>query len=428
MSILISLFLSPTLAWSGDRNPIDHSVEVEKAQRWLNSQNITYPILIFDRDAISFELARRKLNGPAKKSARVQFYQEYVISKIGLPFDNIYADQIDMYLYGATNVAAALPLYKDRLGKNKPSQCFVFANTPPGNSRLATHRLLKMDQEELYPIDAYDRLSTRMSAKELYLFSLYHEIGHCVDPRYAPYSAFHQNDSYAVHLSEAFAEIFAYLYLVKRLGIEIGTSMASYRGLFSRVVGPYLSKNGNAFAPHIKAGGAIYYLTPYLIGAHDGLVSGDINVEFEDLNQLILSSMKVVEDFKIKSRSFTALIAAMDFGFNDTLSKYKEMALHDPEFFSETHQSLVAYDAITTIIEQNAFNGNSIMKQETTSPQSFPFEELCQSLEKSNWTSYSNILNSYRNNLVSQNHDWETLEKRNQKLMHIADELDRKCR
>lgn len=422
--LFILISLTPNLAWS-----IDHQLEVESAQDWANSFQTPYPILVFDRDHLNYLFAKNQLQGDDNEGARLQFLGEYVERRIGFPLERNDLVNIDIYLTQTTGMAAALPLFEGHGSEKRYKMCSVFSLPPNGNAKVESERVTGLNINEAFEHShqSFENLSKTMDFESLYLFSLYHEVSHCLDQKYLPESHASQS-SHAVHLSEAFAEVMAYLKLTERLDPNVVEARALYRTLYSRNVGVFLAQNqmGNAFNPHYTRGGVIYYLTPYLMGAYEKLVFELKTVDFHNDPQLLLKlAEEIVENNKLSGRGFSAIGMALQEGFPKIMQRYQDYAFESPDFFYKSYLELMEYKNQTELWNQKAFKETLEEAPSLLAPP-LPLAELCETLSGEPWQ-YFETLNVYREIFNSGLYEVESNNQAYEDLNQVSAILQKEC-
>lgn len=423
--LIFIVTLTPNLAWS-----IDHQQEVYKAQQWANSFESPYPILVFDRDQLNYLFAKNRLQGDDNEDQRLQFLGEYVEKRIGFPLERNDLVNIDIYLTQTTGMAAALPLFERNGSEKKYKMCSVFSLPPNGNAQVESERVTGLNIAEAYDHshENFDRLSKTMTFEELYLFSLYHEVSHCLDQKYLPESHTSQS-SHAVHLSEAFAEVMAYLKLSERLDPKVVEARALYRTLYSRNVGVFLAQNqmGNAFNPHYTKGGVIYYLTPYLMGAYEKLVFDLKNVDFVNDPKLLMElGQEIVESHKLSGRGFSAIGMALADGFPSIIQRYQDYAFDSPDFFYKSYLELMEYKNQTDLWNERAFKETGNEASNIDAP-SLPLDALCEALMGDEWQ-YLEALKAYREVFNAGHYQTDSNNQAYEDLNQISAILQEECR
>lgn len=379
---------------------LNHQSEISRAQQWANTLERPYPIWIFDRDELNFIFVQRQVIGDEKKQERLMVIKDYVLEKTNTLLNNNELDNLDTYLSLMTDSAVALPLVTS-FASASYKFCAVFPLPPNGNAEVETERLLQLQTTSAYT-ESYSQLTKKMSLEELYLFSLYHELGHCADPIYMPQALSSTDDSQAVHLSEAFAEVFAYMALANRLGEHIAVPRSLYRTIYSRRMGEFLAKDkspGAALNPHRSRGGVIYYLTPYLMDAYEKVRFKKIKPQELSPQDLVTTiAHQIIDLNEIEHRSFTGIAMALLEDFEPTIEKYQENAFNSPEFFYTAYLQLLSYRDQTDAWLARAFL-NPVTTAHQTQPPSLPLHDLCTAIQNNDLNLYLNSINQWRDQI-----------------------------
>lgn len=410
---------------------LNHQEEIKKAQKWVNTFKRDYPILIFNRDEMIFFFTKNNLLGEEKKEARRDFIQNYIREKTGVELEKIDASSIDIYLTDAPDSALALPFEtKDKKGNPTYKFCGVFPIPPNGNQQLEIERITGINVPDAYGDYTYKRLSKKMTLKELYLFSLYHEVGHCLDKTFMPegYKSYGTPAAHTVHLSEAFAETFALLVLAKRLDRDIGQRRAFLRALYSNFIGPYLSMNPGMGDENRSSGGAIYFLSPYIMEAVEQLQFKKINLNENDPESFVEEATKIIEYKQYKGRSFAAINRSLQEGYNKTLGEYQRLSEKDPEFFYRAYVDLISFKAQIDYFIQGAFAVEEKEEREfLAEAPSPPLMELCSSASNKNWAAFEKALFLYREKINTAIYSYQSSAERYKELNHLGQSLEKSC-
>lgn len=406
---------------------LDHQEEIAVVQRLANSMGRPYPIWVFDRDDIHFLFVSHKVVGESKKTQRLELLGKYIFEKTNAELNSNDLENIDTYLSVLPESAVALPLQAS-FSSNAYKFCAVFPLAPNGNTEIETSRMLQLDFKTVYPNESYSQLSKKMSFDELYLFSLYHEVGHCLDPVYMPIVSASHDDSHAVHLSEAFAEVFAYMNLYSRFNANIADTRALYRTIYSRRMGEFLAQDssGGLMNPHRAKGGVIYYLTPYLMYAYEQIHFKKINPQNLTPQELIEATIDIVETKEIESRSFTAIALALQEGFEPIVQKYQDYAFNSPDFFYTAYLQLLSYRHQTDAWLSRAFTGPALNAQKPMAPE-IPVNDLCTSIINKDRLAFLNALSIWRDSVQKNDYDASSVRERYDIMNALQPHLDQNC-
>lgn len=404
---MIRFFLLIYLLQLPNAFALNHQEEIAIVQHLVDSMERPYPILVFDRDDINFLFVSHQVVGDSEKEKRLALLGKYIFEKTNTQLDTNDLENIDIYLSTLPESAVALPL-RSGFSTSSYKFCAVFPLAPNGNAEIETNRMLQLDFKTVYPNESYSQLSKKMSLEELYLFSLYHEVGHCLDPVFLPKASASYEDSHAVHLSEAFAEVFAYMNLSMRLNLNIADSRSLYRTIYSRRMGEFLAQEsgGGLTNPHRSNGGVIYYLTPYLMFAYEQVRFKMIDPQKLSPQQMIDTVISIIDTQDIESRSFTAIALALKEGFEPIIQKYQDYAFSSPGFFYTAYLQLLSYRNQTDAWLARAFTGPTQSQQKALAPE-LPLTDLCRAVIAKDQTSFLRALDQWRTTV--QKNDFEAL-------------------
>lgn len=267
-----------------------------------------YPVLLIDRDDLEWRFVAAHATGDARK--REQIIRDYVREKTGVLITENAAANFEPYLTVLKEAATAMPAMTDDFSTIQV--CVVFPFDPNRNQRLEIERLLQLQTAEAYGDRTYDQLRPRMSYEDSVLFSMLHEIGHCLDRTYFPRIARGDSDPYTIHQGEAFAETLGALLMVKEGREEVIDARIALRSVYTYFMEPFFVRhpqNGLGSESYVY-GGLIYYLAPVLRG-----VAGDIRSGVEDLRkrsiaEILDRALEIVAEKDVDGRTFTAIYAS----------------------------------------------------------------------------------------------------------------------
>lgn len=324
----------------------NHSKLIKRVQEKYANQFTEYPILIMDIDEISFRYLQKNAYGLSKEKEveRAHILIEYVEEKIGVELTLAESIGLEPYTTVLKESAVALPVlgrdYKKRIDYEA---CVVFPASPNSNKRLETHRILQLDTPGAYENVNYEGLQETLEYNELKLFSLYHELGHCMDRTFMPemYTSY-EPDPHDIHLAESFAEVFG-LMIMEMEGYK-GTALkrALFRNMYSVEMGKWFVANPqNGFGnPLYKAGGAIYYLVPALLEARKRLEKRKGPLVVSNLDEIKDVAADIVKTAGYEGRSFNAIKYWFFEGQDKALDMYQDYYLRMPELFDDAFGDL----------------------------------------------------------------------------------------
>ena len=192
---------------------------INEAQSTYQNAIERYPILIFNQDEIDERFLAADAYGDSKpqKVKRLEVIQKYVSEKIGVELTQVQADQYEPYLTVLKGSAVALPILKRGFNSTDYVMCAVFHASPNSNQRLELERILGLRTPDVYENQAAESIIPKLPYETLAKFSIYHEVGHCLDQTFLP-SNYQANgeDPHSVHESESFAEVMGLFLLLMR--------------------------------------------------------------------------------------------------------------------------------------------------------------------------------------------------------------------
>lgn len=327
----------------------DFSKTIEYVQKTYADPFKKYPILIFDLDEVEFRYAKAKAFGESKEKEkqRVLIVQQYVKEKTGIELEYNDASSYELYTTKLKEGAYALPTIEYVPGSHKKQykMCAVFPATPNSNKRLETERITGLKTPGAYEDVTYEGLQQKLEYNEMQLFSLYHELGHCLDPYFMPenYNVY-EVDPHMVHESESFAEVFALL-ILEREGVRgTGQTRAFLRNMYTQKMGKWFIDNPrNGFGnPLYLKGGLIYYLAPSLLAA-DEFVERNQDFLKGEIEDLLAKAKEIVDENALPGRSFHGIFRLMSEDKEKILEDYREWATNDPRFFKETYIQMLYF-------------------------------------------------------------------------------------
>lgn len=402
---------------------------VEYVQDKYATPNESHPILIFDKDEINWRFAKAKVFGKENEKKRFSIIQDYVKEFTGVELTSNQAGNFDTYLSILKNSAVALPLTEGYSSNKVYKICGVFHADANSNQRLETERLLGLNIESAYEDLEYHHLNEKLDFEEMQKFSLYHELGHCLDKRFLPEAQSSYNDAHSIHESESFAETTGLL-LLAREGIEkVASRRITMRNIYSRKIGQYLIDTpstgyGN---PNAKYGGLIYYMQPVL-KAGAAMIEEDFDfVRDSSMDELLSASELIVDQNALNSRTFNAIYSYLTEGAEMALERYREYEESMPEYFTGIIDSIMSYINETDLTIQRSFDTQREEIPFKLSLKEFTVEEFCPSFESDDREAFDQLLDSFREDLKNENGTASEQRQRQQDLMDLPESLTRIC-
>ncbi|MFG1503848.1 hypothetical protein [Halobacteriovorax sp. ZH5_bin.2] len=304
-----------------------------------------YPIVIFDKSEVVPLLKGHN------EEEQIKLLSEYMLHKFNIELEKGEAVNLIPYFGVLNGAASALPFMKGGWSKEFKF-CAVLPNGVMNDLPSEIRRVLGHSEGvDVYKNFDFSEFENLFSLDELYYFSLYHELSHCLDDIYLPKNYRSSPNGHGIHESESFAEVNALFLLAQRKGLRrLGIKRALLRKTYSKYMGPYLASDKVvAYAGDIvKQGGGVYFLSPVLIAAQRELENYRKGVLNYDLNKTLELSANIVAHHSINSRSFHALVKYFKDGREDVFDYYKELANQDPDLFLASYYDLVY---LTSILE-----------------------------------------------------------------------------
>lgn len=378
--------------------------EIKSAQSEFGNK-MKYPILIFSQDEIDELFLQKQAFGDSKESKqkRLEVIKDYVKSKINIDITLQDADQYEPFLTVLKGSAVALPLLNRGNRDNFYKMCAVFHASPNSNERLEVERILGLRTPGVYENQAYESIKAKLPYEVLGKFSLYHEIGHCLDQTFLP-STYQMSgeDAHAVHESESFAEVMGLFLLTQKGYSNIAKKRGLLRTIYSRKMGRYFAQNpGNGFGnPFFIAGGVIYYLDPALRAGEEVIKTSRGGFSQYTLDELMIHARDIVKANALNSRSFHAILRFhSEKTAEDALRQYREYTYNSPDLFFNAYSDLIVYSdyteyALSRVLDNNAVEIDS---GEFLSP--VEIRELCTLVVTEQMAELRERLNEYRQEL-----------------------------
>lgn len=323
---------------------------IEYVQTKYADKFTDYPILIFDLDEVEYRYAKAGVYGDSfeLEKKRAAIIQEYVKEKVGMDLTLQEALSYELYTTKLKEGAFALPTLIDGPNYTKVyKMCAVFPAAPNSNQRLETERITGLTTPGAYENVTYEGLQQKLTYAQMQAFSLYHELGHCMDRLFMPknYNTY-EVSAHDVHVGESYAEVFA-LMMLEREGITgTGQTRALLRNLYTQEMGKWFIDNPqNGFGnPAYLKGGIVYYLAPSLLAANEFVRNGR-NRDFLQgpIDALLLKAKEIVDEHALDGRSFHGIYRAMSEETDEVLKMYREFAVDSPSFFRTAYRDILRF-------------------------------------------------------------------------------------
>ncbi len=322
---------------------------VQYVQKTYADKFEKYPILIFDMDEVELRYAKANAfgEGKEKEKERAAIVKAYVLEKTGVELQDNEAMTYESYTTVLKSGAYAMPTL-DRSGgwgEVNYKMCAVFPASPNSNQRLETERITGLKTPGAYEDITYTGLQEKLTFEEMQQFSLYHELGHCLDQDFMPQNyAAYEVSPHDVHESESYAEVFA-LMMLEREGFKgTGRTRALLRNMYTQEMGRWFIENpNNGFGnPLYLQGGVIYYLAPTLLAANE-FVKRNGDFVKGDVTAILAKAKEIVDEYALDGRSFTAIFRGMQEGTDKMFAEYREWSTRNPSFFTQAYKDMLHF-------------------------------------------------------------------------------------
>ena len=401
-SILISIVLTlinNTFANSEYGKLVDY-VQVTYANEYKK-----HPILIFNIDDIETLYAKNKAFGSSneKELLRASIISQYILNKIGLRLTEKEALSFEPYTSNMKNGAYAVPFIR-RNAEKEYVMCGVFPASPNSNKRFETDRILGLENKEAYGDIHYGNIKSKLSYEELTLFSIYHELGHCMDDQYLPkrYMSFGGESAHDVHLAESFAEVMGLFFLKKEGVRKLGSTRALYRNLYSMKFSKYLMNlPGIALGgPAADKMGIVYNLSSSVIAAQAFIDRKGSVILDADFEQMVELGVNIVEKSALSSRSFSAVANWVRDG-DEALQRYRDYAYSSPDLFTEAFKDLLAYVELGAYMVTKIISSDDLTVAQVETELNIDLNAACDAYRSGDEADVMSILNDGRKQLQS---------------------------
>lgn len=402
---------------------------VDSTQIKLANGQTPYPVLIFEKDELDWRFMKNQAFGKDKiqEAKRREIIKGYVLEKTQVTLTDNDASNFETYLTLLKDSAVALPLHDSYSGPAKI--CGVFPADPNSNQRLEMERILGLGLEEAYGNIGYDQIKPKLSYEDLALFSIYHEVGHCLDQEFMPKTFTNSDDSHGIHQSESFAETFALLALAREGKTELGLKRAAIRTIYSQKLGKFLATHPeNSFGnPNYVYGGIIYYLSPVLTKGQE-LIDSDIEAIQNMSNQdLIKLAKKIVDENSLHSRVFQGLYNVLAEGEESTMERYRRFSIEMPQLFGKAYPQLKYFVEKIKIDLENEIDLTALSEDGSGELTAIDQDQLCYAALDTNNDLFFSKIDKLRMELRASDAPIEVQRERQKSLKGIAEVLSTKC-
>lgn len=407
----------------------NNSLLIETAQNELYKNLTPYPVLIFDKDEIDWKFmqARAFGNNEGQASLREEIIKNYVKEKTGLEISQNDASNFELYLYQLKEIAVSLPISDSFGGEYK--MCAVFPAGSNSNQRLEMERVLSLGTTEAYGEIKYHNIKNKMTYQNLTFFSLYHEIGHCLDRFYMPQTYQSGEDPSSVHLSESFAEVFSMLILAKKNIHNLGKNRSVIRTIYSQFMGNFfISHPENSYGnPYYAFGGIIYYLSPVIEYTQSFIDMNLEKIQTMTLPEILNLSQTIVKENALSSQVFQALHSAAVEGEDVVVERLKDYAERMPELFKKASLELTYYLKKIKSDLANAFDLDAIEEASSGQLDTIDYSTLCKLKNENSSEEFQRKIQTLRDELSNSLVDLSLLKERQNELRNLNENLNRTC-
>ncbi len=432
-----SLFLTALFVLAAISRPLfalDLKSEIELAQARFGNVMANYPIVIIDQDEMDWRYIQNGVGhkrGKEFEKIRSSLLKHYIAEKVQVELTEMQASQLEPYTSVMKDGAFALPIVENyRTAKYKI--CAVFTSSANSNQRLEHERLLGLNQPNIFTTENYDQLKWRIDYNSMALFSLYHEISHCLDSRFMPSIYSRGEDAHTMHEAESFAESLASLLLVDRDWTKHLKARGFHRTIYSRMVGKFMAQNSHlGFGhPFFKAGGVIYNLEPALRGVQDFITLNRNRLKEMSLAEKIAVTEEIVTKHALSSRGFNVIVNYLESTKpEEAIQLTLQRAIDWPEFFYEPYKSLISYVTYSEALVSQSFDQSISTSgiNQSESLMEIPLNRLCDALTASSKEDYLEILLELRSDLRTTQSSADLQRNRAQELNELSQSLLQKC-
>jgi hypothetical protein len=327
----------------------DLTSEIQKInQKYGNT--MPYPIVVLDKPAFKKFIGKNDFF--AKDEALIiKGLQSFISQNHKLAIGEEEATSLAALLIHSGKSALAHPVIDRDSRPYKMKSCFVLPAVTQASHEAEVKRVLGADiLPQLYKNLDIKQVMRLLSLEELQLFSLYHELSHCLDQTYTIKNFESDPEGHGIHQSEAFAEVSALFLLSQEKDMSrLGAGRSILRTLYSKYYGPYLAQSPPSMAgPAYNQGGTIYFLVTPILEAQVFIDRGALRTL--SLPQVLELSRRVVETHSLKSRTFQAMHRTFADGA-PTLLEYKKLAKDNPDLFLQTYQELLFIQQVLSTAE-----------------------------------------------------------------------------
>lgn len=345
----LSLSVTSALGMASVAHAVDLTSEIEK----LNSEfknALGYPIIIVDKPDFQKFLAKHGHENTDNENLLARALYSYVKQKHGYQMLPEEAGILAPSFRPTKKDASAQPYYTDKVRFNQMKFCVVIPSVTNNTPLQEIQRITGADtQPQLFKTFNFEQAMSLMSQEEIQLFSLYHELSHCLDQNFIASLNEFEVVPHNLHLTEAFAETNALLMLFQRHGLKkLAAPRSVLRSLYSKYYGPSLAqKSSNVHASEAtRAGGSVYFLTTVLLPAQKQIDNNPEQIQSMNFEQTLALSKMIVEQHAIDKMSFEGMHMMMREGPDVILPHYRRLATKKPSMFLKPYHDLLYFKSI----------------------------------------------------------------------------------
>jgi hypothetical protein len=390
---------------------------------------VPYPVVILDRDELEWQFAQANAYGEPRSQKRVELIQSHIRERSGVSITDVEAANLEPYLTIMKESAMAFPFFERDSSREK--LCVVLPAPASSNQMLETERILGFSSSKVSGEYRVHHVTRSLSYRQLWLFSLFHELAHCLDTEFMP-QAYHMNgeDPHSTHLSESFAETLALLLLAQEGQKNLGENRSVLRSIYSRKVGKFLATNPAASMgiSSIMQGGAVYYLAPVLNQAQSLIETRFAEIAASDISLLKKAASKIVREKALKSMSIHAVYVYLSEGYEVSFGRYEEQAGKYPDLFVVALGSLKEFHEQT----ERALRDGLDLSRPAPGPSPLrltPFEigDLCPDFLRKDRAGLMRQISLHRENLEQQPGTIDQQRARAEELKSVFERLPKSC-
>jgi|GEM_PF-4578237 hypothetical protein len=350
MKFLLAIVMGLSLQVAAQaQNPLDLAMEIQEINRDFNGA-LGYPVFVVNKPQFQQFLAKNNITDFDNRVLVARALYAFVKQNHHVEMQPDEAMSLANFFAPSFKEASAMPFFVDKMRFSSMKYCVVIPSEGGGSVLEEIKRMTGADsQPELYAGVDLEKLAKLFTRDELQLFSLYHELSHCLDQNYIWSINEFEVVPHNVHLFESFAETNALLLLAQRKGLKsLGASRSILRAVYSKYYGPAIAKiDANVFAGAVnRAGGSVYFLPTVLLATQKQIDTNFESIAAMKLTDTLALSKSIVENHALDKASFEVLNMLMVNGSDETLAYCQRMAAKKPSKFLKPYLDLLYYKSI----------------------------------------------------------------------------------